>query len=163
VDTDSEAIEWLGRNLPVTNAAPIPVLPPTELESDSFDVIVGQSVFSHLSVDAQDRWLAELARVLRPEGHVAVSFNGPASLAWHLAHPVVDVPDDVSDAYRREGIAVWTADGWEREFYAGYHTTFHQHAYIQQHWQRWFEVISIWPELGAPTQDVVIMRARESG
>jgi len=48
-------------------------LPPTVLESDSFDLVYAFSVFSHLSEQAHMRWLEELARVLRPGGILIVT------------------------------------------------------------------------------------------
>jgi len=159
VDTDAEAIGWVAENLPV-RASAIPVAPPTALGDDAFDVAIGHSVFSHLAEPSQDLWLAELARVLRPGGHAAVSFNGPAGLTWHLEHPLVEIPPSVEEDYRRDGIAFWSGDGWEGEFYDGYHTTFHTHDYVRGHWSQWFGVVSIWERGALPTQDIVVLRAR---
>lgn len=161
-DTDAEAIAWVGSHLAVDAAVSLPVLPPSDLAGDGFDLVVGHSVFSHLGVEAQDAWLAELARVTRAGGHVAVSFNGPAALAWHLEHPLVDVPRAVEEDVRRDGVAVWRGDGWEDEFYEGYHTTFHTHAYIREHWARWFDVVAIDEAAALPTQDIAVLRARST-
>jgi SAM-dependent methyltransferase len=159
IDTDAEAVAWVGEHLPVDAVEAIPLLPPTSLETDRFDVVLGHSVFSHLDVRAQDLWLEELARVTRPGGHVVVSFNGPTALEWHLRHPLVEVPESVADAVARDGVGVWTDDGWEGEFYDGYHTTFHRHAYVREHWSRWFEPIAIEAAAAPPTQDIAVLRA----
>jgi len=143
-------------------AEALPLLPPTTLAPDSFDVIVGHSVFSHLSVEAQDRWLEELARLARPGGHVAVSFNGPVALRWHLEHPLVEVPASIEVDVKRDGIAVWRGDGWEDEFYEGYHTTFHGHDYVREHWSRWFEVIAVHEAAALATQDIAVLRPRST-
>lgn len=163
VDTDTEAIAWVADNLPVQSATSIPLLPPTAFDDDAFELVIGHSVFSHLAVQSQDAWLAELARVTRPGGHVAVSFNGQAALDWHVGHPLVELPDAVEGAYERHGIGIWVGDGWENEFYDGYHTTFHQHAYVREHWGRWFEVVEIHPAAALPIQDIVVLRARRTG
>jgi SAM-dependent methyltransferase len=157
-DTDAEAIAWIAENLGVHAAEALPVLPPTGLAPDSFDVAVGHSVFSHLDVEAQDRWLEELARVARPGAHVAVSFNGPVALRWHLEHPLVDVPASVEADVASDGIGIWRGDGWEDEFYEGYHTTFHSHDYVREHWSRWFEVVAIDEAAALPTQDIAVLR-----
>lgn len=159
VDTDAEAMAWAAEALSLHAVAAVPQLPPTTLESDAYDIVIGHSVFSHLDLRAQDAWLEELARVTRPGGHVAVSFNGPEALDWHLRHPLVDVSPAVADAVARDGIAVWGDDGWEAEFYDGYHTTFHTHAYVREHWSRWFEVVEIHAAAALPTQDVAVLRA----
>jgi len=160
VDTDAEAIAWVADNLQLHRAFAIPIFPPTELADDEFELVLGHSVFSHLDVNAQDLWLAELARVTRPGGHVAVSFNGPACLTWHLEHPLAEVPQSVADDFHRDGVSFWRDDGWEDDFYEGYHTTFHRHDYVREHWSRWFDVVSIWEEAAVPTQDIVVLHAR---
>ena len=159
VDTDAEAIAWVGDALPVTAAA-IELMPPTALPDDAYDVVVGHSVFTHLGVESQDRWLAELARIARPGGHVVVSVNGPVALAWHLEHPREDVPASVAADCHRDGIAIWRGDGWEATFYDDYHTTFHEHAYVREHWSQWFDVLSIQERGALPNQDIVVLRAR---
>jgi SAM-dependent methyltransferase len=159
-DTDAEAIAWVGEHLGVHCAEALPLLPPTTLESNAFDLIVGHSVFSHLGPDAQDRWLEELARVTRPGGSIAVSFNGPVALRWHLQHPLVDFPGSIEADVARDGIAVWDGDGWEEEFYEGYHTTFHRHDYVREHWSRWADVVAIHEAAAVPTQDIAVLRSR---
>jgi SAM-dependent methyltransferase len=159
-DTDAEAIAWVGENLSVTDSVALPLTPPSSLGDDAFDLTVGHSVFSHLNVESQDRWLAELSRITRPGGHVAVTFNGPVGLAWHLEHPLVDVPAAVGEAFERDGISVWRDDGWEDEFYDGYHTTFTSHDYVREHWSNWFDVLAIHEAGVLPVQDMAILRAR---
>ena len=50
VDTDAEAIGWLAENHPVGRPSAIPVMPPTDLAGDTFEIVIGHSVFSHLAV-----------------------------------------------------------------------------------------------------------------
>jgi SAM-dependent methyltransferase len=159
-DTDAEAIAWVGENLAVDAAYALPLLPPTPLSTDAFDLVIGHSVFSHLETPAQDAWLEELARVTRPGGHVAVSFHGPVALHWHLEHPLVDVPTTVAADVARDGIGIWRGDGWEESFYEGYHTTFHSHGYIREHWSQWFEIVDIAEAAALPYQDIAVLRAR---
>jgi SAM-dependent methyltransferase len=159
-DTDAEAIAWTGENLDVAAAVALPLGPPTEFAADSFDRVVGHSIFTHLEVDRQDQWLAELARITRPDGYLAVSFHGPIAFRWHRDHPLVDLAPRVSEELERDGISIWRGDGWEQHFYEGYHTTFHTHDYVREHWSQWFEVVAIREGLAAPTQDIAILRPR---
>lgn len=46
----------------------VPPLPPSNLPSNTFDLIYLYSVFSHLSEEAHRRWLDEFHRLLRPGG-----------------------------------------------------------------------------------------------
>ena len=159
-DTNAETIAWTGANLDVQAAVALPLLPPTELPGDAFDRVVGHSIFTHLEVGPQDRWLEELARVARPDGVLAVSFNGPTSFRWHRDHPLVELPDRVIGEVEHDGISIWRGDGWEAHFYEGYHTTFHSHDYIRDHWGQWFEVVAIHDAAAAPTQDIAVLRPR---
>jgi hypothetical protein len=63
------------------------------------------------------------------------------------------------EVFASDGILHWRGDGWEQFFPAFYHTTFHSHDYIRDHWSRWFTVVGIYAD--APPQlpqDVVILR-----
>ena len=51
-------------------------MPPTECATDSFDLIVGFSVFSHLSEAACKAWMLEFARICRPGGLIALTTRG---------------------------------------------------------------------------------------
>ena len=159
-DTDREAIAWVAGHLEIEATQALSPLPPSPFEPGAFDLVVGHSVFSHLGVEAQDRWLEELARVTAPGGHVALSFNGPVALRWHRDHPLVEVPASVEVEMASDGISVWTGDGWEGEFYDGYHTTFHRHDYVREHWSRWFEVVGICEAAALPAQDIAVLRRR---
>lgn len=50
--------------------------PPTNLEANHYDFIVGYSVFSHLSENACLAWMKEFSRVLAPGGIVAITTRG---------------------------------------------------------------------------------------
>jgi SAM-dependent methyltransferase len=158
VDPDVETIAWTADNFPV-NALATSVDPPLPFADDSFDLIIGHSVLSHLDAAAQDRWLAELARVARPGAAVALSINGPTALSWHVQHPLAAVPQSLADETAVAGIAFWREDGWEAEFHDDYHTTFHDLDYVRRHWSQWFEVVAIEERAAAPAQDIVALRA----
>lgn len=50
--------------------------PPTPFPDNSFSLITGYSVFSHLSEAACRAWVKEFYRILRPDGMVAVTTRG---------------------------------------------------------------------------------------
>lgn len=50
--------------------------PPSEYPAERFNVVVGYSVFSHLSEDACRAWMREFARILVPGGIVAITTRG---------------------------------------------------------------------------------------
>lgn len=50
--------------------------PPTKFADNSFDLIVGFSVYSHLSEDACRTWMTEFARICAPDGIIALTTRG---------------------------------------------------------------------------------------
>ncbi len=81
-DVSDQAIE-LCQSIGLTcDLVKIPYLPPTALPSESADLIVAYSVFSHLSETAHMAWVEELARVLRPGGVLAVTTRCRAFISY---------------------------------------------------------------------------------
>lgn len=76
IDIDAGNIAWCKDNLKPAEFLKVELMPPTRLPSDEFDVIISSSVLSHLTEEAMHAWLAELNRVLKPEGVALLSFNG---------------------------------------------------------------------------------------
>lgn len=86
-DIDPVGIEWSQNNVPATFAL-TPHLPPTAYESESFDFIYGLSVFTHLDLPRQLLWLAELNRILKPNGYLLLTVQG--KVAFDLVAPSLD-------------------------------------------------------------------------
>lgn len=80
-DIDDEAVEWCRRNLAPASFSRSSPDPPLPHEDASMDVVIACSVFTHLSREAQDRWLEELRRVLAPGGLLLASVNGAFTFA----------------------------------------------------------------------------------
>lgn len=76
IDIDAGNIRWCTENLKGAEFLHVGLMPPTELQSEDFDVIISSSVLSHLTQEAMHAWLPELNRVLKPDGVAMLSFNG---------------------------------------------------------------------------------------
>ncbi|TMA58757.1 MAG: class I SAM-dependent methyltransferase [Deltaproteobacteria bacterium] len=74
-DIDAEAVAWCAENVGGTFSAIAPV-PPTEFPAGFFDVVIGYSVFTHLTEVMQRQWLEELRRITAPGGLVLVTVHG---------------------------------------------------------------------------------------
>ena len=126
-DLNREAIEWCAANLPSAEFRPNGLEPPLPYDDASFDLLYSISVFTHLPVELQHRWAAELRRVLRPGGVALLSMHGdlfarrellPGELDRHRrGEPVVlyeNLPGDRCSAFhppsyvRDELLAEWT-------------------------------------------------------
>lgn len=68
VDPVDEMINLCGQQNKWCNFEAISTRPPTRFPNDTFDLIYSFSVFSHLSEEMHQNWLAELSRILAPGG-----------------------------------------------------------------------------------------------
>lgn len=75
-DIDPYAILWCHDHLPQGTFQVNAALPPLAYESSSFDAVYCFSVFTHLNETMQDAWLAELRRVVKPNGVLILSVHG---------------------------------------------------------------------------------------
>lgn len=89
VDIDRGAIRWAQRNLGRDHFKLGSHLPPLPFADSFFDVVFAISVFTHLDERMQDLWLAELQRVLRPQGLLIASSHSQ-ELLW--TRPDLDEP-----------------------------------------------------------------------
>ena len=82
IDIDPDNIAWARDHLPEINFTHGPQMPPTKYEDNSFDLIFGISVMTHLPQDVRRAWLAELKRILRPGGLALLTFAGDSAVAF---------------------------------------------------------------------------------
>ena len=76
-DVNSEMVEWCQANLPEMEFYHNELTPPLSFaEDNSFDLMLASSVFTHIPLDTQELWLAEMERILRPGGIFICSVLG---------------------------------------------------------------------------------------
>jgi len=151
-DIDTEAVEWCRQNYSSLAVFDInDPWPPLKHANDSFDFVYCMSVFTHLPEDMQFKWLAELNRIVKPEGYLIVTTHGEF---YH---------DQISPQHRRQ----LEADGF-LHFNNGlteglpdfYLTTFHGHDYIRRRWASHLEIINIESRAILGRQDAVLCRKK---
>ena len=157
IDVDEDNVSWCRDHLEFGKYQVAPLYPPTDLADQSFDLLIGISVFTHLRRQAQQDWLAELWRLARPGAIVLVSTCGEASAArsdWgreHWRH------------WKKTGMQVGETSPnaepiiGDEDYYV---TTFLTEDYIRRNWSRTFEIIDFVPAYISNHQDLVIMRKR---
>lgn len=167
-DVDPEAIGWAERHLPQLSVHVSGFEPPLPFPSDTFALIYSVSVFSHLDRVVQDRWLAELSRVLRVGGLALLSVHGASAFeafrhgsvqsSWCRPQAFARAPlaDDefVFEPYARSALN-------RRELSAmgsGYGLSFHGRAYLAEHWGTFLDVLEIRPRAFSDWQDLVVCR-----
>ena len=75
-DVDSRLVAWCRDNLPFVSCRVNSSAPPLEYPGGTFDLSLMVSVLTHLPRAAQQAWLAELARVIRPGGYLLLTTHG---------------------------------------------------------------------------------------
>jgi SAM-dependent methyltransferase len=75
-DHDRPAIDWCYANLAFGTFDVNEVEPPLSYPEGMFDLVYAISVFTHTSEALQRAWLADLARVVRPGGHLLLTTHG---------------------------------------------------------------------------------------
>jgi lipopolysaccharide biosynthesis protein/SAM-dependent methyltransferase len=114
------------------------LMPPLIYDSGQFDLIYSFSVFSHLSEDVENQWLAELSRVGKSGCIYLISVHGD----WFIEATLGDEARAVAEA----GF-VWKSAhqrrGSEDDFPDYYEASFHTSDFIRAHWSRYFEIVAI--------------------
>jgi SAM-dependent methyltransferase len=75
-DYNGELVQWVDENLPFVNARVNQLSPPLPYEAESFELISGISLFTHLTNQLALEWMRELRRVLVPGGLVFFTTHG---------------------------------------------------------------------------------------
>jgi SAM-dependent methyltransferase len=156
-DIDGEAIAWAQWHLRAVGTfhANEPV-PPTRFPDGRFDVIYSVSLFTHLDERAQDLWLHELARILKPGGTFATTVHGRLAMR-SCSDAELRVLAQRGIAYRVDRKGRFKLDGLP-DFYQ---TTFHTREYVERTWTRELEIVDYVEGGLGGHQDLVVMRRRE--
>ena len=74
----------------MVDTRPHGVRPPLPFADESFDLVYAVSVFTGLEETDQLVWMNELARVVRPDGAIIVTFHGRSGIEYLHGHPLHD-------------------------------------------------------------------------
>jgi SAM-dependent methyltransferase len=153
VDVDPDNIAWCQANFPQSRWQSIALRPPTPFADASFDLAIGLSVFTHLKEPDQNLWLAELRRLIRPNGWALMTIHGAGSIAWS------QLTGERYHVLNRDGICdqrnpIYDAKLSEHDYYRD---TFHTEEYVQRVWAKFFRIASI-RHCYITHQDLVLMQ-----
>lgn len=133
VEIHGESVAWLRKHLqpPVAEIHQTSETPPLPFADGSFDLVYAVSVFSHLT-DHWAAWIAELHRILAPDGLLLATFMGPG-MSWALggAWP--------------EGRIGMTVVGADQPWDEGGPMVVHEPWWLEAHWGRAFTVERLQP------------------
>ena len=133
-DPDPECVEWLHERLsPPVHGFVRPPVPPLPLEAGTLDLVWATSAFTRLAGDWAP-WLAELHRVLGPDGLLIAAFLGPGMAEETLGEPWDD---------ERLGMTVADLDPSGED---GGPVAVHARWWIEAHWGRAFDLVDLRPD-----------------
>lgn len=143
-DVQAPFIEWCTEHIPGIEFYINEIDPPfTFLEDNVLDLIIAQSVFTHIPLDKQAAWIRELHRVLRPGGFAILNVLGrrhqelmltpqdrerlktEKQLTLEASHPQA--------SYSTQLIGSWDVFQTRGEILNAFRTVFHICDYIPKH------------------------------
>jgi SAM-dependent methyltransferase len=157
VDIDSRAIDWCRQAFPSHEFLSIGTQPPTPLPDESFDLIYGISVMTHLREADHLSWLKELSRLSKPGGIVLLTTMGEigfwrGKLPWSLFAPWRSEHAGFFDTGSNPDLGELNIDA------DYYRNVFISPDYIVRNWTRYFDVLDILPGAICNHQDLVILQ-----
>lgn len=168
-DVDQAAIGWAARHHPDLSWVVSPFDPPLPFADRSFDLVYSISVLSHLGHEPQDRWLAEVGRLLTPGGVALLSVHGShafeqfrtgqATTAWCRADAFARGPLEAAELmFEPYARSLWN-EGELPGIGRDYGLAFHGEQYVRGHFSRWLRVEALLPRAMTAWQDVVVCAA----
>lgn len=139
IDIDPLNIDWCKKHLAGATFDLVEPQTPSLLAPEQFDVVIGHSVFTHLTELDQFLWLVELNRVLAPNGLAVVTVMANFSTA------IEDFsPDRFAELMNRGFLDVgWQNDGVDSQAPGYYRRIFHTIDYVRQSWAYFFEIVGV--------------------
>lgn len=150
MDINPVLVEWCKKNLGFGQFDINGLDPPTQFPRSQFDLIYLFSVFTHLDIATQKRWLAEFWRILRKDGFLMVSVHGDGHAA--------NLPEASYRVYKKLGHCVLSRHAEGRNVCASYQNEIFSRSLFTKK----FDVVDFLP--GAMTccgnQDLYLLRKR---
>lgn len=152
VDIDAEAIAWDAAQLRgLAEFAAVPDHPPSALPSQSFDFILGLSVFTHLPLELETAWLSELARLAAPGALLLLTYHGTDLLSEYFTLDQA-LQQDRGFSYFRTSPTAGLPDY--------YQASFHSEDSLRRLWGEHFEIRAILPKSIGNRQGAVLCSPR---
>jgi len=149
-DISQDAISWCKANIPFARFARNDPLPPLPYQNETFDLVYGISVLTHLDEELQLAWLKELRRVAKPGSIIMLSTHGDL-FARLLPEEDYEKLLERGFLYRKV-VEQGGLDGLP-EFYQ---MTYHSREYVDNVWARFFRLL-VYAQNAAMHQDLVIV------
>lgn len=153
-DIDAEAIGWCRENFRDVQFSVNPPAPPTAYPDNAFDLVIGNSVLTHLTKELQLRWLSEMRRILAPGGLCLVSVLGDYATTFTRPDSRVRYilsRDGLFDEWKDASLEGVAPEGYYRD-------TLQTQTYTRRAFQPYFETLEYLEGGWLKFQDLVVMR-----
>lgn len=143
--------------------------PPCDLRDNLIDLVLGYSVFSHLSPDCADAWIGEFARIVRPGGLVMMTTQGRTFVEycqyirdsgnithpWHnsLAKSFVNVQECL-EQYDNGGFL----HAQTGQYDGTYGESLVSPGYIKKNWVEYFDLIDFFDDRSTLPQALFVLK-----
>ena len=159
VDLQAPLIRWATEHLgSVGNFVTITSLPHLPFEDNTFDLIAGGSVFTHIA-DLDDMWLLELRRVLKPGGRLWLTILDKNSLREMRSAGPSGGLAKLANEIEESGLVASDTDFSKlvinRSLRAK--TVLHDVDYLRTVWSRYLEVVRVDSASGYGHQTMVVL------
>jgi SAM-dependent methyltransferase len=81
-DPNEAAVAWASANLPGIQFSVNGPEPPLSIADGTLDLVYAISIWSHFEPELGLRWFEEMARIIRPGGHLVFTTHGVTSIAF---------------------------------------------------------------------------------
>ncbi len=152
-DVDAEAVEWCLQNIKGVEFRTVPFLPPTDYPDNSFDLIIANSVLTHLSKSDQLQWLNEMSRILVPGGFLVASVHGEYASYYSFPESSVNevLAEGIYDRIQDNNLEGIAPDGY-------YRATFQTREYTETEYSKLFQVLAYLSQGSLNFQDIAVLR-----
>lgn len=151
-DVDKRAIEWCINNLKFGRFSINEPFPPLDFRPESFDFVYSISVFTHIDEEMQLAWIQELHRVLKSNGILLISLNGPNACKIY--------PKDIWYKLQSQGFVFVKLDIGKGIFPNWYQLSFHTEKYIRQNFGKYFRLLGFIESAIFGIQDVALLERK---
>ena len=169
-EVDPLAVKYLRTSFPQIRVDLNGPMPPLPYKEASFDVFYSWSVWTHLPYQAQEAWIQETAKVLKPGGLALITTHG-LTLFRNLRNNLKSKnqwQDSTERGLLNSGILYkdysFLHDKRYKRLLSGiegqYGTAFHSPNYIRENWSKYLEILEIQEGAMHNKHDLVVARKK---
>lgn len=164
-DPNAPAIAWARDHLPGIRFFRSPQRPPLDLPDASLDLVYAISIWSHFEPRVGLRWLEEMRRVIRPDGHIVLTTHGTTTVEHDMTRGLRSGAQlaDVADALATRSTWYHPEFGEEGDWGvvdADWGTAFVTPEWLLAHLLPAWRLVEFAPGRNAGNQDVYVLQRR---